>query len=215
MNQDDLEDVRAQLHGKPIGGWKLLQMAGCCGFASYAVWAVLLMPGFRRVPLKLQVPYLPASIGQVKNVMALLHGRSGKMVDLGSGDGRIVLEACRKGFKPAVGYELNPWLIRLSRFYAWRAGYSHEVSYLRNDLWKVRLHDCNNISVFLAPSVLGLLESKLLAELPDGARVVTGRFPLPTWVPSSILGDGVDRAWAYDIQTVRQAGLGQPAETAV
>ncbi|XP_069503110.1 adenine nucleotide translocase lysine N-methyltransferase isoform X2 [Ambystoma mexicanum] len=154
MNQDDLEDSRSQLQGQSVGGWGLLKMAGCCGLASYAVWAVILMPGFRRVPLKLQVPYMPASSGQVKNVMALLHGRSGKMVDLGSGDGRIVLEACRHGFQPAVGYELNPWLIRLSRFYAWRAGYSSEVSYLRSDLWKVRLHDCSNISVFLAPSVV-------------------------------------------------------------
>lgn len=45
----------------------------------------------------------------------------------------------------------------------------------------------------------------MLAELPGDARVVTGRFPLPTWVPSDIIGEGIDRAWAYDIKTVRQA----------
>lgn len=87
-------------------------------------------------------------------------------MDLGSGDGRIVsinrifggggglflqlfkfftavvltqkvLEASRRGFSPAVGYELNPWLIRLSRFHAWRADRHKKVSYRREDLWKV------------------------------------------------------------------------------
>lgn len=48
-----------------------------------------------------------------------------------------VLEAHRQGFTPAVGYELNPWLVRLARFNAWRAGSHKEVSYRREDLWKV------------------------------------------------------------------------------
>lgn len=116
-----------------------------------------------------QVPYIPASKAQVNNVMNLLKGRKGGLVDLGSGDGRIVsinrvifnyyscssifffyfffftavtltpkvLEAHRQGFSPAVGYELNPWLICLSRLHAWRLGHHEKVSYCREDLWKV------------------------------------------------------------------------------
>ncbi|XP_071975793.1 adenine nucleotide translocase lysine N-methyltransferase [Engystomops pustulosus] len=205
MDDDGPQDVVSELEGRGLGGWGLLQIAGCTGLAAYSVWALVLMPGFRRVPLKLQVPYMPASAKQVENVMTLLRGRTGKMADLGSGDGRIVLEAARRGFCPAVGYELNPWLVRLSNFYAWRSGYHRRVTYLREDLWKVKLQDCDNVSIFLAPSVLTLLEKKMLAELPSHARVVTGRFPLPTWVPDDIIGEGVDRAWAYDIRTVRQA----------
>ncbi|KAM5153009.1 adenine nucleotide translocase lysine N-methyltransferase isoform 1-T1 [Mantella aurantiaca] len=205
MDDDGAQEVLSELEGKPLGVWGLLQVAGGTGLAVYSVWALVLMPGFRRVPLKLQVPYMPASGRQVDHVMTLLRGRSGKMVDLGSGDGRIVLEAARRGFSPAVGYELNPWLVRLSYFYAWKSGYLRRVSYLREDLWKVRLHDCKNISIFLAPSVLSLLENKMLEELPDDSRVVTGRFPLPTWAPSAVIGEGIDRAWAYDLGTVRQA----------
>lgn len=48
-----------------------------------------------------------------------------------------VLEAHQRGFSPAVGYELNPWLVRLARFHAWRAGHQKNVSYRREDLWKV------------------------------------------------------------------------------
>nr|XP_014345014.1 PREDICTED: protein FAM173A isoform X1 [Latimeria chalumnae] len=160
MDQDDIEEATAALKGQRLGWWGLLQITGCTGLAVYAVWAGLLMPGFRRVPLKLQVeqtvPYIPASPKQVENVMSLLKGRSGKMVDMGSGDGRIVLEASRRGFCPAVGYELNPWLIWLSNFYAWRAGHYGKVSYQRQDLWKVSLADCSNVTVFLAPSVVSL-----------------------------------------------------------
>lgn len=46
---------------------------------------------------------------------------------------------------------------------------------------------------------LPLLEDKLQKELPAGARVVSGRFPLPTWQPVAVVGEGVDRVWAYDV----------------
>lgn len=135
--------------------------------------------------------------------MTLLKGRKGSIVDLGSGDGRIVLEAHRQGFSPAVGYELNPWLVYLSRFHAWRAGHPGKVSYRREDLWKVDLSACKNVTVFLAPSVLSLLQKKLLAELSDDALVISGRFPFPDWTPCGIEGQGVDRAWAYSIEAQR------------
>uniref|UniRef100_A0A8D0GSU1 Adenine nucleotide translocase lysine methyltransferase n=1 Tax=Sphenodon punctatus TaxID=8508 RepID=A0A8D0GSU1_SPHPU len=215
MEPDNLEELTADLQGRTLSGWNLLQMAGGMGVAAYVVWAGILMPGFRKVPLKLQVPYIPANSKQVENVMSLLKGRSGKMVDLGSGDGRIVLEAYQRGFRPAVGYELNPWLLRLSSYRAWRAGYYGKVSYLREDLWKVSLSDCKNVSVFLAPSVLPFLETKLLAELSDEARVMAGRFPFPNWTPTCIVGEGIARAWAYDIKTVRQAAQNKLEGSAV
>lgn len=73
------------------------------------------------------------------------------------------------------------------------------------------LRDCYNVSVFLAPSVLPLLESKLQVELPEGARVVSGRFPLPTWQPVAVVGEGLDRVWAYDIHNGGPAGQAAPA----
>ncbi|XP_003478129.1 adenine nucleotide translocase lysine N-methyltransferase isoform X2 [Cavia porcellus] len=199
MEHDDPAEALTELRERRLGALELLQVAAGSGLAAYAVWALLLQPGFRRVPLRLQVPYVGASARQVEHVMSLLRGRPGKMVDLGSGDGRIVLAAHRCGLRPAVGYELNPWLLGLARLRAWKAGCAHSVCYLREDLWKVSLRDCYNVSVFLAPSVLPLLENKLQAELPRGARVVSGRFPLPTWQPVTVVGEGLDRVWAYDI----------------
>lgn len=48
-----------------------------------------------------------------------------------------VVEAYKQGLRPAVGYELNPWLLCLSNYRAWKAGYHGKVSFLKKDLWKV------------------------------------------------------------------------------
>ncbi|KAL8175115.1 UNVERIFIED_CONTAM: hypothetical protein K2H54_013758 [Gekko kuhli] len=242
MDPEDMEQLAAEMRGKTVSGWDLLQIAAGTGLAAYVVWAGILMPGFRRVPLKLQVPYIPASARQLESVMLLLEGRSGKLVDLGSGDGRIVLEAYRRGFRPTVGYELNPWLLRLSGYRAWKAGCYGKVSYRREDLWKPCRRDLSySLRVAQRLGILGivqrtsisrvatgfkgggqitrllsclfqlqLLERKLLTELPDEARVVAGRFPLPTWTPTSAAGDGPNRAWAYDLKAVRQARQDNP-----
>lgn len=137
MEQDDPAEALTELRERRPGPLELLQVAAGSGLAVYAVWALLLQPGFRRVPLRLQVPYVGASARQVEHVLSLLRGRPGKTVDLGSGDGRIVLAAHRCGLRPAVGYELNPWLVGLARLRAWRAGCAGSVRYHREDLWKV------------------------------------------------------------------------------
>ncbi|XP_077415975.1 adenine nucleotide translocase lysine N-methyltransferase [Vanacampus margaritifer] len=203
MDDDAPDDVFAEFKTRELRSWDVAQIAAGTGLAVYAMWVGVLQPGFRKVPLRLQVPYIPASSAQVCNVMTLLRGRKGVLVDLGSGDGRIVLEAYRQGFTSAVGYELNPWLVRLARFHARRAGHHGNVSYRREDLWKVDLTECKNVTVFLAPSVLSLLQKKMEAELPDDALVVAGRFPIPDWTPCRTQGHGVDRAWAYNMKAQR------------
>ncbi|NXU58734.1 F173A methyltransferase, partial [Turnix velox] len=199
------EEVWGRVGEVRLGGRGLLELAVATGAAAWATWALLLAPGFRRVPLRLQVPYQPSGPQQVANALSLLQGRAGKTVDLGSGDGRLVLEAYKRGLRPAIGFELNPWLLCLSNYRAWKAGYHGKVSFLKKDLWKVNLSDCHNVIVFLAPSVKPLLATKLLAELPDEARVVAGRFPFPSWTPTSTLGQGLEQVWAYDMKEVRRA----------
>ncbi|XP_060116722.1 adenine nucleotide translocase lysine N-methyltransferase-like [Heteronotia binoei] len=190
-------------------GQDLWQLVAGAGLAIYVLWARPF--GFRRVPFRLQVPYVPSSAKQVENLMSLLEGRSGKLVDLGSGDGRIVVEAYRRGFRPAVGYELNPWLMHLSSLRAWWAGCQGKVCFCREDLWKADLSNCRNVTVFLAPGLVPLLEKKLLAELPEDACIAVARFPLG-WTPSGVTGNGLERVWAYDIRAVRQAQQGTTGE---
>lgn len=55
MEQDDPDEALTELRERRLGALELLQVAAGSGLAAYAVWALLLQPGFRRVPLRLQV----------------------------------------------------------------------------------------------------------------------------------------------------------------
>uniref|UniRef100_A0A672QFM3 Uncharacterized protein n=1 Tax=Sinocyclocheilus grahami TaxID=75366 RepID=A0A672QFM3_SINGR len=129
-----LPDPLSALPFAVLGGWQILQLTAGTGLVVYAVWAGILMSGFRQVPLKLQV-----RSEECVCVNAAHRERFISITDLRSGDGRIVLEACRQGFPPAVGYELNLWLVRLAK------KQHRSVIYRREDLWKVYLNTQNTI----------------------------------------------------------------------
>ncbi|XP_028270279.1 protein N-lysine methyltransferase FAM173A [Parambassis ranga] len=169
----------------------------------YGVWSLFVMPGFRRVPWKLKVPYLPSSKDQTQNIMKLLDGRTGRLADLGSGDGRVVFAASSAGFQ-CTGFEINSILVAYSRSKAcWRGVHANQATFVKKDFWKTDLSSYNNVTTFLAPGVMAILGDKLLKELPDDARVIACRFPFPNWPQHSCVGSGLDQTFAYDICTVR------------
>uniref|UniRef100_A0A7N8WZJ9 FATP synthase c subunit lysine N-methyltransferase n=1 Tax=Mastacembelus armatus TaxID=205130 RepID=A0A7N8WZJ9_9TELE len=149
--------------------------------ALYAAAAPFVAPALRKVCL----PFVPATSAQVENVLKVLRARSGTLVDIGSGDGRIVIAAAKHGFQ-ASGFELNPWLVWYSRYKAWREGVHRSTSFYISDLWK-----------------MDQLELKLAKELPRTAKVVACRFPFPTWVPERTAGEGIDTVWVYDTRTFK------------
>ncbi|XP_063182251.1 ATP synthase subunit C lysine N-methyltransferase isoform X4 [Chroicocephalus ridibundus] len=163
--------------------WGLMVTAGVSGtlVALYAVVTPFVTPALRRVCL----PFVPATSTQIQNVLKMLENRSGSLVDIGSGDGRIVIAAAKRGFK-AVGYELNPWLVWYSRYRAWRDGVHQNTKFYISDLWKM-------------PE----LEKKLEEELECNARIIACRFPFPCWVPDHTTGEGIDTVWAYDMKRSR------------
>ncbi|KAM9024605.1 ATP synthase subunit C lysine N-methyltransferase isoform 2-T5 [Ara ararauna] len=163
--------------------WGLLVTAGVGGtlVALYAVVLPFVTPALRRVCL----PFVPATSTQIQNVLRMLENRSGSLVDIGSGDGRIVIAAAKMGFK-AVGYELNPWLVWYSRYRAWRDGVHHNTRFFISDLWK-----------------MPQLEKKLEEELECNARIIACRFPFPCWIPDHSTGEGIDTVWAYDLKHSR------------
>ncbi|XP_029445894.1 ATP synthase subunit C lysine N-methyltransferase isoform X2 [Rhinatrema bivittatum] len=163
-------------------GMVVIGVVGGSLVTLYAVVTPFIIPALRRVCL----PFVPATSTQIENVLKMLQSRSGSVADVGSGDGRIVIAAAKEGF-PAVGYELNPWLVWYSRYRAWRQGVQHNAKFYRSDLWKMLS-----------------LERKLETELKDNARVIACRFPFPHWIPNHITGRGVDTVWTYDFQTFRR-----------
>ncbi|XP_044074656.1 ATP synthase subunit C lysine N-methyltransferase [Siniperca chuatsi] len=166
--------------------------------ALYAVAAPFVTPALRKICL----PFVPATTAQVENVFGVLRGRSGTLVDIGSGDGRIVIGAAKHGFQ-ATGFELNPWLVWYSRYKAWREGVHHSSSFHISDLWKVSFAQYSNVVIFGVPQMMDHLELKLASELPRTAKVVACRFPFPTWVPEHTAGEGIDTVWVYDAKTFK------------
>ncbi|XP_057284797.1 ATP synthase subunit C lysine N-methyltransferase isoform X2 [Pezoporus wallicus] len=174
------DDCKGSSRGRSRG---LLVTAGVGGtlVALYAVVIPFVTPAVRKVCL----PFVPATSTQIQNVLRMLESRSGSLVDIGSGDGRIVIAAAKMGFK-AVGYELNPWLVWYSRYRAWRDGVHHNTRFYISDLWK-----------------MPQLEKKLEEELECNARIIACRFPFPCWIPDHTTGEGIDTVWAYDLKHSR------------
>ncbi|KAM9857984.1 ATP synthase subunit C lysine N-methyltransferase isoform 2-T2 [Aulostomus maculatus] len=206
---EDSIEVILQEHGRIFPTNRPHPVVSACTGALliglYGVWSLFTMPGFRKIPSSLKVPYLPSSKDQTLNVMKLLRGRRGHLADLGSGDGRLVFAASSAGFQ-CTGFEINSILLMYARNKArWTAVPPSQATFVKKDFWKTDLSKYNNVTAFLAPGVMEALGEKLIKELPDDARVITCRFPFPNWPHQSTVGSGLDQTWAYDITTVRSS----------
>ncbi|XP_076824781.1 ATP synthase subunit C lysine N-methyltransferase-like [Clavelina lepadiformis] len=193
-----LQETEGQLN-KPKSklGLAAFGLVAGCTVGLCVVTAPFLSPALRKICL----PYVPATDAQVKNVIKALHhppklGRT--LVDIGSGDGRIVFKAAKYGFH-STGYELNPWLVLYSIMQSWKNGLSYNAKFQRMDLWKVDYSNFDNVVIFGVEEMMPTLEIKLLKEMRPGSKIVACRFPLPNTAITSSHGEGADTVWTYDI----------------
>ena len=190
--------------GKPMSN-KGLVLAALTGGAALSL-SVICLPFVTPALRKYCLPYVPATNQQVENVLkALSLGGTSKsnpvgkqkLVDVGSGDGRIVL-ACAKAGYQAHGIELNLWLVLYSR---WRAFFSKDLkgkaTFAKQDLWKSNFSPYQKVVIFGVEEMMPHLESKLSDELNSEGEVVACRFPFPNWVPYRTVGEGIDCVWLY------------------
>ncbi|MFA5813833.1 MAG: class I SAM-dependent methyltransferase [Patescibacteria group bacterium] len=117
----------------------------------------------------------------VLNMVALAKVKTGdKMVDLGSGDGRIVIAFAREGLE-AHGYDNNPILVWLSRRKIKRAGLQDRAFIHFQSFWRADLSRFSIVTLFGMSHIMSGLEKKLKKELPLGARVLSNAFRFPNW----------------------------------
>ena len=100
-------------------------------------------------------------------------------MDLGSGDGRNVIAAGKRGAR-AMGVEYNPDLVELSRQKAKEAGVSDKVTFVQGDMYEADISKASVMALFLLPSNLEKLKDKLLALKP-GSRIVMNTFTVEGW----------------------------------
>jgi SAM-dependent methyltransferase len=101
------------------------------------------------------------------------------VVDLGSGDGRNVIAAARRGAR-ARGVEYNPEMVELSRRRAAEAGVAGRAEFVEGDMFAADFSDADVLALFLLPSNLLRLRPKFLALAP-GTRIVSNTFTIQDW----------------------------------
>ena len=116
------------------------------------------------------------------------------VIDLGSGDGRIVILAAKRFGARGLGIEINPELVAKSRENARNAGVGSRVSFREQDLFKTDLSPANVVTLYLLPEVNMQLRPKLL-QLRPGTRIVSHDFDMEDWEPDKTLTvDAPDKA---------------------
>ncbi|XP_031842695.1 ATP synthase subunit C lysine N-methyltransferase [Nomia melanderi] len=175
-------------------GLYLVGITGGFATAISIICIPFVSPAFRKICL----PYVPATTQQVQNVLSALEHRSGSLIDVGSGDGRIVFATAKAGFK-AHGVELNAWLIWYSRLRALCTGLSSQTTFIRQNLWTHNLRNYNNVVLFGVDQMMQDIEEKFLRELEKDCVIVACRFPLPSLNAIKVIGEGVDTVWVYKV----------------
>jgi precorrin-6B methylase 2 len=129
-------------------------------------------------------PWVPTSPELVQKMLDLAEVTPRDFVmDLGSGDGRNVIAAARRG-ADALGVEYDPELVELSRRLAKEAGVADKATFVQGDMYKADVSKATVLALFLVPENLDKLQNKLLAMTP-GTRIVLNTFSVTDWDPDA------------------------------
>jgi precorrin-6B methylase 2 len=117
------------------------------------------------------------------------------VMDLGSGDGRTVITAAKRGAR-AYGIEYNPDMVELSERNAKEAGVSDRATFIKADLFETDLSKAQVITMFLLPSINMKLRPKIL-DLTPGTRIVSNTFTMEDWQAdqTETVTDGCSSSW--------------------
>ncbi len=146
------------------------------------LWALLLCPSLALAELAV-APYVSTPLRDVQQMLDMAAVvPEDFLIDLGSGDGRIVIAAARRGAR-AHGVELDPALVELSRHLAEQAGVADLATFSHGDAFEADISTATVVTLYLLPEVNIALKPKLLRELRPGSRVISGNFDMGRWLP--------------------------------
>jgi hypothetical protein len=127
------------------------------------------------------VPYVPTPQDVVERMLEMAKvGPQDYLIDLGSGDGRIVVTAARKHGTRGFGVDLNPTRIGEANENARKAGVTDKVQFYQRDLFETDLSEATVVTMYLLPRVNLELRPKLL-DLKAGTRIVSHDFSMGDW----------------------------------
>ena len=105
------------------------------------------------------------------------------VIDLGSGDGRIPIAAAQRFGARGLGIELDAALVSKSQATARAAGVQDSVQFVQGDVLMTDISRATVVTVYLLPGLMGKLQSRFIAELQPGTRIVSHEFTMAGWLP--------------------------------
>jgi hypothetical protein len=130
------------------------------------------------------VPYVPTPQVVVDEMLQMARvGKDDYVVDLGSGDGRIVITAAKKHGARGFGVEIDGNLVNAARREAQRQGVAGQAEFVERNLFITDFSRATVLTLYLFPRIIMQLRPRLLAELSPGTRVVSHDFDMGGWRP--------------------------------
>ena len=128
------------------------------------------------------VVWVPSPPDMVNKMMEMAKvGPADFVIDLGSGDGRNIIAAAKRGAR-ALGVEYNPDMVTLSRQIARDAGVADKAQFVQADMYEYDISKANVLALFLLPVNMNRLSPKFY-NLAPGSRIVANTFGIDGWEP--------------------------------
>jgi hypothetical protein len=141
-------------------------------FAIFAV--IIFLFGF---VVLFGAPYVPTLKDQQEAALHLLDLKPGQtLLELGSGDGRVLRRAAAEGIN-TIGYELNPILVVASYLHTFK--YRKKVKIIWGNYWTKSWPEADGVYVFLQKKYMSRLNSKIVQELPEPVKIASYAFKIP------------------------------------
>lgn len=171
--------VLSGLVGISVGSWEPVSTGSRSMLGSATALA---QPRDSETESKKIVPFVPTPQEVVERMLQLAQVKPGDVVyDLGSGDGRIVITAAKKYGVKAVGFEIDPDLVKQSRENIQKAGVAHLAEIREQDILTVDLSPASVLTMYLLPEVNLKLRPNVWKQLKPGSRVVSHDFGMGDW----------------------------------
>ena len=154
--------------------------------AAAVLMAVLAAPATAAGPEQSDVPYVPTPWVVVDAMLELAAiGPKDFVVDLGSGDGRLVIAASKRHGARGFGVDIDSGLVRTARQEAKRQGVADRVEFVEENLFVTQIGRATVMTLYLYPRVMMQLRPRFLEELKPGTRIVSHEFDFEDWRPDA------------------------------
>ena len=158
-------------------------LGALCALPALTAWPLVTRAQSLDAAKELDTPFVTTPQNVVDAMLALAQIRAGDtLLDLGSGDGRIVITAAKRFGVQGMGVEIDPRLVQIARASAAREGVADKTRFEVQDLFDTDLTQASVITLYLLPDVNEMLKPRL-QKLKSGTRIVSHDWSMGDWQP--------------------------------